>query len=273
MTSDNRRLLEVELEGAPADGGAIRLDELHQFLQHLRETLLAVEKEIVDDGKPTTIYRVVELSYASPARLKLQAVPEAGQEDMGPAVVARFAHQVDLLNDGNEPDGIDTHTLQMMQGLSAGYRRHIATIRFTTSDRSVSLQHDFEAKVKKLLGNVFRSPGSFRGKVEQVNVHLDPPTFHIYPVAGPVKIRCIYPRTVYPDIGRYLDTVVDVHGKMKYRGDCPHPFEIEVDEIVSLPPQSQLPTTKQIIGSMPDVTDGMDVISFLRKRRDEEEAA
>jgi hypothetical protein len=273
MVTSSGRKIEVQLEGSAEDGGAVRLDDLHQFLHNLRETLQAVEREVTEGERPSTVYRVVGLSYKSPARVEIQACPEPDSEDVGPAVVSRFGEQITQIIKGVEPPGIEPQTLQKMLGLCAGYRRHLTSVRFLVGEEPITLPRDFETTVRKMLGRVFRAHGNYRGKVEQVNVHEDPPYFHIYPAVGRSRIRCNYKRSVIGSIGPYIERTVDVFGVLKYRGDSDEPFEIDVEEVEILPLQSQLPTTDQIVGSMPGVTDDLDVVTYLRKRRDEEEAA
>ncbi len=74
MVNAAERELEVELEGASEDDGAVRLDELHQFLQQWQQALAAVDREISGELTRTTAYRVTGLSYASPARVRVAAV-------------------------------------------------------------------------------------------------------------------------------------------------------------------------------------------------------
>ena len=267
---NNRRRLEVQLEGSSEDSGAVRLGDFQQFLQQLIQTLSAVEHEITNGKRSVTAYRVVELSYASPVRFVLEAVSEFGKQDHGVAVVSRFTKEIEQVLEGNEPQGMDFRTLEIMQGLSAGYKKHLKSIQFNAENKVIPLPQDFDIKIKKLLGNVYRSYGTFRGKLEAVNIHSNPCSVNIYPVAGPTKIRCTYKKGNFPEIGELLETTVDVYGVMLYRGDAPHPHEILIDSITPLLPKDQLPTTEEIIGSMSGLTDGMDIESYLRRIRHEE---
>src|SRR6188508_611115 len=108
MLTVRGRRITAELVGAAEDNGAVRLDALEEFLHHLHQALGAVEKEITHADRHTTVYRVVGLSYASPARVTLEAVPEKDQRDIGPDVVSRFAREVDQVNRGEYPEGVET---------------------------------------------------------------------------------------------------------------------------------------------------------------------
>ena len=43
--------LEMQIEGFPEDGGAVRLDALYSFLAEVRKTLSAVEREVTGEEK------------------------------------------------------------------------------------------------------------------------------------------------------------------------------------------------------------------------------
>lgn len=255
MAVDRSRELGLELEGASEDGGALRLDELQQFLQQWLATLAAEEREISGEGVRTTAYQIVTLSYASPVNVRVRAVPEKGRQDLGPEVVARFARHIEQINRGEEPEGIAVPTLQAFQKLTAGYRKHLTAIRFKADDHTIYVPRDFDAKVAKLLKNVYSSFGTFRGRLQALNLHSNPRVVFMYPVAGPFRIRCTYRKGQFPDLGALLDTepMVDVYGRMKYRGDAPHPFEIELEQIDPLPAEADLPKVNDLLGSMPGI--------------------
>jgi len=248
MADSPSRQLEVELEGAAEDRGAVRLDELQQFLGQWLQSLAAVESDLSGEDRRTTIYRVTTLSYASPVRVGIEGVSQTKQ-DLAPLVLERFAYQIEQVNRGEVPEGISTPTLQALRGLTAVFNKHVTAIRFRVGSATVTMPRDFEARITKILGNVFRSYGTFRGKLEAVNLHADPQIVYIYPVAGPTKVRCRFRKGRFKNLGVLLDrgATVDIYGLMKYRGDEPHPFEIEVEDINPLPLDHELPTFDDVV--------------------------
>ncbi len=273
MDSIVGRKVRVELEGDPRDGGAVRALDLAQFLQQFLTTLAAVEKEITGAERAWTVYRVAALSYASPVLIELEAgAPERpAVPDVGPAVVSRFTREVAEVSAGAEPAEIGFETLEALLGLTAGYRRHIQEITIESSGTVVPIPKDFDTKVRRLLGNVYRTHGTFRGRLEAVNLHTNPSTVHIYPPAGPGKIRCTYRKGAITNIGELLERDVEVRGVLKFRGDAPHPLEIEVETITPLAPAGRLPTVAEIAGTMPGLGGDLDSVKFIGTLRDGEE--
>lgn len=244
MADARKRTVTAILEGTSEDRGAVRLDALQQFIQQWLAALTAIDKEITGDTGRTTKYRITELSYASPVRIGIEARPEKGKKDYGEKVMRRFSSVVGAVSKGEEPDGVQTATLEAMRGLSATFTKGaVKRIEFKGEEQDTVVDDEFEKHLSSLLGNVYSTFGTFRGRLQAFNIH-DKPKFFIYPLAGPARIACVYQRAQFPNIGAIVDRepMVDVYGRMRYRGDSPHPFEIEIEKITELPEESTLPS-------------------------------
>jgi hypothetical protein len=279
MDAQPPRQLEIQLEGSPKNGGAVDVDDLYKFLQHLTKTLSAVEREITGDPRAHTAYKIVRLSYSSPLTMVLEGVPipikkrkkEPEIKDLSPAVVTKVRRIVEQVSHDEDPEDIGSSTLALMEDLAAGQYRHISAVRLASAGQSTVIPPDFDAKIRRMLGNVNRSEGSFKGKLEAVNLHAKTSTVNIYPVIGPARVRGTFRKGQFPNIGEMLNRTVELHGVLKFRGDSPHPYEIDIREIVPIP-AGAVATAEEIIGSMPGITGGLDPDEYLRKLRDEEAA-
>jgi hypothetical protein len=127
----------------------------------------------------------------------------------------------------------------------------------------------FDSSVRNLLGNIYMSTGTFRGRLEAVNLHTNPSSAYIYPVIGPSKVRCTFTKGRFGNIGDYLDRFVEVVGVLKFRENEPHPFAIDVEEITPIGGAHIPIDLTNLIGLMPNITMGADVMEYLGDIRHE----
>ena len=261
--------LEILLEGAPEDGAFVRLNDFRIFLDDLQGALRAVEAEVDRDAESPLQYRIVGLEVGS-ARVCLrpeESDPRVAQ--LAPRVLTRLTDTLDAVSQGRELEGTTHETLTALQRLGGAYRRHVRGIDFGVNGTRVTLPRDFEERVRHLLRRVTRSQGTLRGRLDAINVHQRP-HFSIYPVTGPAKVRCLYQEEQIPDIGRYLGRYVEVEGTLHFHGDEVFPHEIIVSTLRAMPDPRGLPRADELVGSLPDVTGGLDVLDYLAELRAED---
>lgn len=269
--------IEVQIEGFPEDGGAVRLDALYNFLAEVKRTLAAIERDVTDNERAVLAYKIVILTYSSPIRCVLESVqPKLARRNLGNIVARRFDQDIREIESGILPTKtknrksrtIEPSTLEQFERLAV-QRKQAGKISVGLENNPLPITTDFDEKLKRLLGNIYKSRGTFRGRLEAINIHTTPCILQIYPVAGPNRIRCTYPKGRFPRIGDHLEHTVDVSGIVKYRGDEPHPYEIEIETITPLRPKDDRSIANSLVGCMPDLTDGKDIPSYLREIRHE----
>jgi hypothetical protein len=59
--------------------------------------------------------------------------------------------------------------------------------------------------------------------------------FFVRPPVGPVRVRCIFPEEMRPDMNRYLFRVVRLSGLLHYDGRSPHPSVVDARSIEGEP--------------------------------------
>jgi hypothetical protein len=59
--------------------------------------------------------------------------------------------------------------------------------------------------------------------------------FFVRPPVGPVRVRCIFPEEMRPDMNRYLFKVVQLSGLLHYDGQSPHPNVVDARSIEGEP--------------------------------------
>jgi|GEM_PF-2298159 len=258
MAAENRRF-RFCLKGSPTDEGNVRLDDLKQFIEQVLTALRSLERDLSEDAAGST-----------------EAVPDPAKkdaDDLGPELVSTFRSGLSSVARGEAPEGFSVETLERMQGLCSVLRRNVDEIEFQVEGQSLSLPADWDLRIRKLLGTEFHSHGSYRGRLEAVNLHASPPLLYIYPITGPSRIRCRFKRERVPGLGDLLEKWVDVRGVLKYRGEDPFPLEIEVEEIRPLRDETTLPSVDDLLGSAPSATGELSTAEWLRMLRDDEAAA
>lgn len=260
--------LQVRMVGAQEADGVVRLEAFNKLIEKLLKTLAAVENEIADER--VTTYRVLAFQYGSPGELLLEAAPKVPTAmDRGREVFPRFTEHLTAINDGRVPEGIAHTTLEQLQALS-GLRDYYELMEFQNDGAPAVIDQRTSPRIKKLLGNVLHSRGNMRGRLDAVNIHADPSIATLYPLVGPSKVRCLFNRSNFPNIGEHLGQAVEVSGTLRFHAGQPHPFEIDMDRIT---PLTSGRITPSIVGSMPNLTEGLTTLEYLRMLRDGEEAA
>jgi hypothetical protein len=260
--------LQVRLVGAQELDGVVRLGALNKLTQMLLKTLAAIESD-VHDGKTTT-YRVLGFQYGSPGQLELESAPETPTDtDYGNIVFPTLTEQINAINSGQMPTGASYNTLEQIQGL-AGLSKYYELLEFRNGKAPATIEPRTALRVKVLLSNVVQSYGTFRGRLDAVNIHNDPCNATLYPLVGPSRVKCVFAKAALPNlkIGGYLGKPVEVHGRMRFYAGEPHPFEIQVEHVESL----ENPTTG-IIGCMIGLTGDLTTLEYLGKLRDDEDDA
>jgi len=126
------------------------------------------------------------------------------------------------------------------------------------------------AKLQEVVGEIEYIEGSVSGLLQRLNIYGSANTFYIFPVAGPKKVKCIFPEGIrkkaLESVGRYIN----LKGKLKYREKENHPFEISATEIEVYPEESDLPSLFDIRGIAPNITGGIPSEEYIRRKRCDE---
>ena len=62
----------VTIEGSSKDNGHVRLTDFIKQLEAVRSSLKQTERVVTDSDSPNLYYRIVELTYSSPARVVIE---------------------------------------------------------------------------------------------------------------------------------------------------------------------------------------------------------
>jgi hypothetical protein len=269
----------LRLEGASEDGGHLRLSDLIEQLELLKNALAETERLITGEDKERYVYyRVVDLSHNSPARIVIEpAIKKQINPQIPQATIGAFFYNLDQIKEKKIPEGVDWRALEAYRDLSALLAKNSVTqvvIEGLTDekaiDKTIDITAQFKTLVDELIGEDEIIKGSLIGSVEWLNIH-DPKknTFHIYPMIGAKKIVCRFPKKLKLQVIGAIDKRVEVYGDLRYKKTDNFPYAMNVEEIILLPSDEDLPTLTSLRGIAPQITGDLTAYEFTRMLRNE----
>ena len=112
----------------------------------------------------------------------------------------------------------------------------------------------------------YQESGSVEGKLEMVSIHASP-RFAIYHAISGHSVRCKF------DPHQLLDVVKEALGKRVIVSGLVHfnfkhePIRVEIEDLMILPKEDELPSPSEIRGMAPDFTGDLTTEEYLRRLR------
>lgn len=215
------------------------------------------------------VYKIVDLEIGS-AVISLEAEAEAGSEVDAADVVGRFAEGVMAYRDGTLPmSRFDRETQQAFGQMLAPLRRSLRSFAMVVDEVEVVLASHELRPLQLRPESETAAVGSFSGFVDALNVHSDS-VFYLYPTQGPTKISCTFDRGILEEVRSAIKRYTTVFGLLEYTEGSPFPSRIVVSRLEVNPPSNELPTLRSLVGIAPNLTRGVDAVTFVRRQRDAE---
>jgi hypothetical protein len=269
LESDER--ITVRLEGAVEDDGHLRLSEFLNQLEALRAALKQTERIITGAEESRLYYRIVDVSHSSPLTVVLEPTPikPDGDTRVAKTTVKKFITTLRLIEKKKDaPQDFDLTALEAYKGLGAMLEKHVSGLTIASPKRSVTIDKQFKSRVNDIIGPDELVEGSITGTLEWINLH-NMNRFNIYPVIGPKKVLCDFPRKLREKVKSAIDRHVEVFGELKYKRWGNFPYAMNVTDLEILPPDDELPTLFDLRGVAPNATGGVNSAEFVRALRDE----
>jgi hypothetical protein len=260
----------VTIEGSPQDNGRVRLSEFIKQLEAVKSSLKQTERLITESGEAALYYQIVELTYASPARVVIEPV-SIGTETvgLGARTVKQYASNLRQVARGRRPAHIDLAALQSYQNLTSMLKQHVGRVTIKDSGKAIPIDSKFVTRIAKIIGPDELAEGSMYGTLEWLNIHRNINRFHIYPTVGPDKLDCEFENNIKPDVIAAIDKYVQVSGQLRYKHLEKFPYAMDVSHIEVLPPENELPRLYDLRGIEPNATGDLSAADFVRTLRDE----
>lgn len=162
--------------------------------------------------------------------------------------------------------GISSHQLHRMLGVqykTAWFMTH----RIREAMRE-GFDADFAARIQKELTPTETCYGTVEGILEALNLHAGANRFTIFPVSVERGITCYIPESLHDTAIRAVRHKVAVTGKLKFRPRDMLPSEVDVEDMTTFPPDSELPTFADLRGMAPQMTGDKSTEEYLAEIRD-----
>ena len=266
IVTDSDRI-ELVIEGLPENHGNILLNTFMSQLQNLAAALLKIDREN-NEGKSAVHFEVVSLSYASPYRVGLEAIPNKSNPVAARHALQRLDFVAESVRSGKGLDTIDTDILESFQALAKPVGKAIKNSTLFYNGSALEFTADVSSKLESALATEDECAGAVAGMLEQINLHHDANVFYIYPEVGPNKIMCNFPPRLYDEAISAVGRKVDVFGQLKYRSGASFPHKIAVGNIETFERFEDLPDWDDLRGRAPDATGELSSEAFVRDLRD-----
>ena len=164
--------------------------------------------------------------------------------------------------------GIDTEILESFRTLIRPVGKTIKSAALLFNDTVVELTEQIGDRIDRALAVEEECYGSAEGMLEQINIHREANTFHVYPEVVATKISCEFSKSILDDALYGVGKRVDVFGLLRFRTGSNFPHQIIAERISVFPTDQELPDWEDLRGRAPDTTGGLSSEEFIRELRD-----
>jgi len=265
----------LRLEGTDPDHPHVRVSDFVHELQALRTALRKTE-EIVS-GQVVLDWQIVDLSHGSPATVVIEPVTTGRAQDdptQGASerkkreVVSRFFGYARALTvRGEAPEELDRPTLEAFKALTTPVRHERVRASISNGADAFDVVGSTGVVIDAILAPKMHSSGSIEGRLEFINIHGGRYIFRVYPVVGPTRVECIFPKELLASAREGVGREVRVSGRVTYLQRDPFPHSILVEQIVQVPDDDDLPSILDIRGMAPNATGDVSSEEFVRDLR------
>jgi hypothetical protein len=208
-----------------------------------------ISQAFVADAQPVRwIVRVREGS----ALLAVDPSPSVPQE-ITSRIYARAEQGIRRLIDGNiDESGLSEPALKYLRTLSemteVGLNKAAPIpLRVWVQRRPISLDRKIASTIREEWRADYNDYGTIEGRLESIQESYGTLQFYIRDAMLRQRVRCYFPEELLPEVFETFRKRVEVSGVIHYRKNGT-PVSIEVERILGLPDDSELPTAEDVRG-------------------------
>lgn len=273
MADNNQPRITLTLEGSRTDQGHVRLSDLVEELEALKEALRQTERSMFANEPNQVYYRIVDASHSSPLKLVLEPVPvrpDRTSRARAKRVTSAFVGSMRQIKKRKRPDNADLPMLESFRDLGNTLGKNVERIEISDSrGKVIPIDRAFQERISDVIGPDEFAIGSISGKLEKLNLH-NTSRFEIFPTIGPKRVVCIFDEKDLEDVRKAVKRYVTVTGRIRYKQWAEFPHAIDMKHLDIHEMEADLPSINDIRGIAPNASNGLRSEDFVRQVRDEE---
>ena len=236
-------------------------------IQSLSATLTRLDRDR-NNGRAASYFRIAEISYSSPIRVVIEPQSLPKRAYAGHLIIESLTRVAQAIEADEHLTEVDADVLEDIRALTRPVGKTVKNATLIFNDYRFDLTERVGLKIDEALAVDEESDGVVEGMLEQINVHLEANTFHIYPEIGPRKVTCHFPARLYDDAVSSVGQRVEIGGILRYRVGARFPHQIAVAQIDAVPAEHDLPDWEDLRGRAPNATGALTSEAFVRGLRD-----
>jgi hypothetical protein len=253
----------VTMEGSDAEGGCVRADDLVKTVERVIRMLSRLDHQALTERGGASFYlRIVDLSYASPARIVMEQVLVDPRMDRREEVTRSFFAVMEAVRAEEKLPPMDYTLLNALADLSAPVGRTMRSLSISANGTRQSVDPEFRARLAEKLRPEETSYGFIRGMLEYINIHGKKHVFKIYPGVSPKQLTCRFEPALLVEARQGIGRFVEVRGILHYKAVAQYPYAIDVQEMEVMP-GAGAPDWIGARGMFPDLTGNMSTEEYI----------
>ena len=194
----------------------------------------------------------------------LDAVPyDNAQSDVTSLVVDKFVSGIRSIQRGIAPPGFGYELLESFKKIAMPLKRRVSQLSISTDVESVEITSDISMAIDKIVGPDEIVRGSISGVLEYFNVHAGVNLLRIYPIVGPKKVDCHFPKEQIHKARAAVTKYVSIEGELRYKSSEPFPYAVNVSDIEIFLDEDELPSLFDLRGIAPQATGNLSSEEFV----------
>ncbi len=250
------------LEGDTADVGAIAFAEsIILAVKALRQTAA-----LLSNGKGVSVeYEIADLKHSSPATCVLKPRFPIRYGELVDRAQHAFVESMDKIASGEVPEFLDYPTLSAYKELA----RITSKGRFTNNVRlngtSAAVSQAVETRLQLELEKDRFMIGAIHGRVRKYS-SASKNLIRVFPRTSP-PVTCEFKDKLRAEVSALVEKDVIVEGRMRYRPNAFHPYNMTIRTIRLAEPQEARPSLAVLRGNVSEPATGEASENLIRELR------
>lgn len=262
--------LTIHIDGAPSDGGDVRLSIFVNKLDEFRAALQEADKYLYGINKNTVDFLVSNLTHNSPAAVSIQMQPNGDPLVHQDQIFTYLSELIAEITSGKyRAASASYYLLTKLNELTSGVGDKFSKMWLSYKNEVAAvISIETQVNLRALLAKQYTSIGTIKGKMEIYHGHGKEKFFYVYPLVGE-RVKCVFGDSHTEIASRAVEQTVTVVGSLKYLEGEFFPSEVCVQSIEINPPNEELDTLSGLLGVVNKAGDNTELsVDVIKRIRD-----